>query len=126
MFKRVKKQAKITCSNAAGKRGRHKTPVDALPEDICKPALNSESEGESDSELIGSQSLDSGSATSHSSDKDERGQDLNDGLVYKKALEEGMRDWIQAKKCCCQVSDIYFKNPCRTQGYIQSFASHVY
>lgn len=119
--KRSKRKTKATRSNAAGKRGKEKLPSQEDPAYAARKrtalTLSSEDEGNIDHE-------DDRQTNSAGPSSDEGGlhEDAHDddGTHYKKILEQGMRDWIEGKKCRRAVSDAYFNNPPRQKGYIPS------
>lgn len=42
-------------------------------------------------------------------------------IKYKKKLEDGMRQWIEALTCRRQISNVYFNNPLNLKGHFLSF-----
>lgn len=42
--------------------------------------------------------------------------DADDGRVYQKKVEDGLREWIEATGCRRAVADKYFGNPARSKG----------
>lgn len=43
------------------------------------------------------------------------GGSVDDAVVYKKQIEEGLRCWIETAGCRRDTADRYFNNPPRTQ-----------